>query len=90
MNFPIQQSMKFLNVLLIGQASSGKSSFINTCATALLDENRIVTKVAVLEPMSSGVTTDVSRKLKVLEITDSIAYTSPLSSFACKCEDNES
>ncbi|XP_056001117.1 interferon-induced protein 44-like [Ostrea edulis] len=60
--------MKFLNVLLIGQASSGKSSFINTCATALLDENRIVTKVAVLEPMSSGVTTDFCAKpLKINE-----------------------
>ncbi|XP_062617942.1 interferon-induced protein 44-like [Saccostrea cucullata] len=54
--FQKKGNVNFLNILLLGQSSSGKSSFVNSCATALYDANRIVTPCGVLEPQSESVT----------------------------------
>ncbi|XP_062566171.1 uncharacterized protein LOC134228528 [Saccostrea cucullata] len=38
----LPKAVKYMNLLLIGVAGSGKSSFVNSCATALLDDGRLV------------------------------------------------
>jgi septin family protein len=49
-----------VNILLLGQADSGKSSFINSCDTALQQDGNISAIADVLEGSSGSVTKHVS------------------------------
>ncbi|XP_062613260.1 interferon-induced protein 44-like [Saccostrea cucullata] len=49
--------ISYFNILLLGQAASGKSSFFNTCATAITNDDRIVTTNLVYQKASKSVTT---------------------------------
>ncbi|XP_062582164.1 interferon-induced protein 44-like [Saccostrea cucullata] len=55
-NFRIKGGVKYLNCMLLGQAASGKTSFFNTCATALKDEKRVLAPLAVYKPSGGSVT----------------------------------
>jgi GTPase SAR1 family protein len=50
-----------LNVLLLGQAASGKSSFINSCCTAL-GQNGTISTIA---PALDGIPDSVTKKVGV-------------------------
>ncbi|XP_061177265.1 interferon-induced protein 44-like [Saccostrea echinata] len=54
--FQVKGGVKYLNCLLLGQSASGKTSFFNTCATALKDENRVLAPLSVYKPSGSSVT----------------------------------
>ncbi|XP_061186405.1 uncharacterized protein LOC133194466 [Saccostrea echinata] len=49
-----------LNILLLGQAGSGKSSFVNACLTALLQEGRVIKRAAVGAVGSESITERVN------------------------------
>ncbi|XP_062613270.1 interferon-induced protein 44-like [Saccostrea cucullata] len=49
--------IKYFNILLLGQAASGKSSFFNTCLTAIINEDRLVTSSLIYQSSSRSVTT---------------------------------
>ncbi|XP_062576229.1 interferon-induced protein 44-like [Saccostrea cucullata] len=55
-----------LNILLLGQTGCGKSSFVNACLTALLQEGRVI-KQAPVGPMTAESLTRrfISYKLKI-------------------------
>ncbi|XP_055999322.1 interferon-induced protein 44-like [Ostrea edulis] len=57
-----------LNILLLGEGASGKSSFINSCATALKQKGTIARIAAVLEGCSDSVTKHLAAY--ALEIKD--------------------
>ncbi|XP_062621505.1 interferon-induced protein 44-like, partial [Saccostrea cucullata] len=54
--FEIHRDATFLNILLIGQAGSGKSSYINTVCTAIRNVKRIVYSAGVLQKSDKSVT----------------------------------
>lgn len=56
-NFKVKGGIQYLNCFLLGQSASGKTSFFNTCATALKDEGRILRPLTVLRAAGSSVTT---------------------------------
>lgn len=58
--FRVKGDIKYLNCFLLGQAASGKTSFINTTATALKDEKRILNPLTVFKSHGSSVTTKVN------------------------------
>jgi septin family protein len=51
--------IKYLNILLLGQAASGKSAFFNTCCTALMNDNRMITANQVYLHTNTSVSTTV-------------------------------
>ncbi|XP_056016850.1 interferon-induced protein 44-like [Ostrea edulis] len=51
--------INYFNILLLGPAAAGKSSFFNTCSTALMDENRLMGNNQVYQGASKTVSTSV-------------------------------
>lgn len=59
-NYKVKGGIKYLNCFLLGQTASGKTSFINTSATALKDEDREIAPLTVLKSSGSSVTAKVN------------------------------
>lgn len=59
-DFEVKGEVPYLNCLLLGQVASGKTSFFNTCLTAVKDERRMINTFAVLKPSVSSVTKKVN------------------------------
>lgn len=47
---------EYINLLLVGEVGSGKSTFINTCATAFREEDTVIHPAHVLKPSGEAVT----------------------------------
>ncbi|XP_062575816.1 interferon-induced protein 44-like [Saccostrea cucullata] len=72
--------INYFNILLLGQAASGKSSFFNTCATAIEDSNRLKTLSQVYQKASKSVTTS----LEVFPLHTRDGQILPLRLFDCR------
>ncbi|XP_061192162.1 interferon-induced protein 44-like [Saccostrea echinata] len=72
--------INYFNILLLGQAASGKSSFLNTCATAIEDNNRLITLSQVYQKASKSVTTS----LEVFPLHTRNGQILPLRLFDCR------
>lgn len=58
-NFEVKGEIQYINCLLLGQSASGKTSFFNTCATALKDEQRMLYPLTVYKASGKSVTVKV-------------------------------
>ncbi|XP_061177266.1 interferon-induced protein 44-like [Saccostrea echinata] len=55
-NYQIKGGVKYLNCMLLGQAASGKTSFFNTCASALKNKDTVLAPLTVYKPSEKSVT----------------------------------
>ncbi|XP_056016514.1 reticulocyte-binding protein homolog 2a-like isoform X2 [Ostrea edulis] len=77
--------INYFNILLLGQAAAGKSSFVNTCLTAVMDGNRIIPKNQVYQSSS----TSVSRCVEAVPMKTKDGNILPLRLFDCRGLDME-
>ncbi|XP_062573013.1 interferon-induced protein 44-like [Saccostrea cucullata] len=75
------EGIGYFNILLLGQAASGKSSFFNTISTAIANEKRILEPLSVLESSDSSVTSKLqTQPLK----SHSTGSTLPIRIYDCR------
>jgi septin family protein len=60
-SFEVKGGIPYFNCLLLGQMSSGKTSFFNTCATALKDEGRLLNSLTIYTSDVGSVTSKVNK-----------------------------